>query len=294
MEEIEEIASANIDQLLATEIAAGLTLGDILSIEWMVAAAGNLITAFLILIFAFIVSGWVGRRIRNISKRYTRVDQTLFSFLGALARYAILAFAAVFVLNRFGIQTTSIVAIIGAAGLAIGLALQGTLTNIAAGVMMVIFRPVRIGDFVEIGGYTGTVKEIALMFTELATVGNVQIIIPNSQVWGSPITNYSSYDQRRAEWTFGVGYGANLAEAERIIKDTIMSDPRSLSEPEPFIQVNNLGDFSVDFLVRVWVKSADYFGYQADIKRKVKEALDAGGVEIPFPTRTVFERREAS
>lgn len=290
MEQLQKLENlAGLDQLLATEIAAGVTLGDILSVQWMVSATANLLTAFLILFVAFVVSGWVSRRIRNVATRYKRVDQTLFSFLGALARYAILAFAAVFVLNRFGIQTTSIVAIIGAAGLAIGLALQGTLTNIAAGVMMVIFRPIRIGDFVEVGGFTGTVKEISLMVTELATVGNVQIIIPNSQVWGSPITNYSSYDTRRAEWTFGVSYGANLAQAERIIMDTIMSDPRSLNDPAPFIQVNNLGDFSVDFLVRVWVKSSDYFGYQADMKRKVKEALDAGGIEIPFPTRTVFQ-----
>lgn len=294
MEGIETLATTNINELLATPIAAGLTLGDILSVDWIVSATGNLITAILILLAAFIVSGWISRRIRNISNRYKRVDQTLFSFLGAVARYAIMAFAAVFVLNRFGIQTTSIVAIIGAAGLAIGLALQGTLTNIAAGVMMVIFRPIKIGDFVEVGGLTGTVKEISLMVTELATVGNVQIIIPNSQVWGSAITNYSTYDTRRAEWTFGVSYGANLAEAQRIILDTIMDDPRSLKEPEPFIQVNNLGDFSVDFLVRVWVKSSDYFAYQADMKRRVKEALDQGGIEIPFPTRTVFEKREAS
>jgi small conductance mechanosensitive channel len=133
----------------------------------------------------------------------------------------------------------------------------------------------------------GTVKDISIFTTELATLDNVQIIMPNTSVWSSTITNYSVYDRRRAEWIFGVAYGADLAKAEQIIKDTILGDPRSLTDPEPFIQVNNLGDFSVDFLVRVWVPAAEYFQYQADMKRLVKEAFDAGGIDIPFPTRTV-------
>ena len=200
----------------------------------------------------------------------------------------ILAFTALFVLNTFGIQTTSIVAVIGAAGLAIGLALQGTLSNVAAGVMIILFRPFKNGDFVEVAGEMGTVQEISLNFTELSSLGNVQVIIPNSQIWGNVITNYSAYDTRRAEWVFGVSYGADLKKAEAIIRETIMADPRSMTEPAPFVQVNNLGDFSVDFLVRVWCASGDYFQYQADMKRAVKEALDSGGIEIPFPTRTMI------
>ncbi|MEQ9038813.1 MAG: mechanosensitive ion channel family protein, partial [Silicimonas sp.] len=160
--------------------------------------------------------------------------------------------------------------------------------GVAAGVMLVVFRPIKVGDFVDVNGNMGTVKDISIFTTELASLDNVQIIVPNSEVWGNVITNYSVYGTRRAEWTFGVSYGANLAEAERIIRETILGDPRSLSDPEPFIQINNLGDFSVDFLVRVWVNAADYFQYQADMKRKVKEAFDAGGIEIPFPTRTVI------
>ena len=200
----------------------------------------------------------------------------------------ILAFTALFVLNTFGIQTTSIVAVIGAAGLAIGLALQGTLSNVAAGVMIILFRPFKNGDFVEVAGQSGTVQEISLNFTELSSVGNVQVIIPNSQVWGNVIVNYSAYDTRRAEWIFGVSYDADLKKAETIIRDTIMADPRSRTDPAPFFQVKNLGDFSVDFLVRVWCASGDYFQYQADMKRAVKEALDAGGIDIPFPTRTMI------
>jgi small conductance mechanosensitive channel len=220
------------------------------------------------------------------------LDDTLFSFLGNIVRYVIIGFSFLFVLNTFGVQTTSFVAVIGAAGLAIGLALQGTLSNIAAGVMIVFFRPVKLGDFVEVNCQMGTVKEINLNFIELASIANVQIIIPNSQVWGNTIVNYSAYDSRRAEWIFGVSYGADLKLAEETIRATILSDPRSWTEPAPFIQVNNLGDFSVDFLVRVWCSSADFFQYQADMKRQVKEALDNAGVAIPFPTRTIVQAAE--
>jgi small conductance mechanosensitive channel len=185
------------------------------------------------------------------------------------------------------VQTTSLVAAIGAAGIAIGLALQGTLSNLAAGIMIIIFRPVRVGDFVELAGQMGTVKAITLNMTELASLGNVQILVPNSEVWGNQITNYSVYPTRRAEWTFGVSYDSDLAEAQRIIRETLIADGRTHADPEPFVQVNNLGDSSVDFLVRAWVDAGEFFAYQADMKRAVKEALDAGGIGIPFPTRTV-------
>ncbi|KNG94712.1 mechanosensitive ion channel family protein [Pseudaestuariivita atlantica] len=278
-----------IEQLLQTEVWQGRTVGDIVSVEFLAQVLGSVLAAIVILIAGFIIAGWVSRRIMRIAHRHPQMDDTLFDFLANIARYAIIGFAFLFVLNTFGVQTTSVVAVIGAAGLAIGLALQGTLSNVAAGVMLIFFRPIRQGDFVEVNGQMGTVKAITLNFTELASVGNVQIIIPNSEVWGNTITNYSTYPTRRAEWTFGVGYGANLAEAERIIRDTILGDPRSKSDPAPFIQVNNLGDSSVDFLVRVWVDASDYFAYQADMKRAVKEALDAGGIDIPFPTRTLVQ-----
>lgn len=277
-----------LEKLMSIPLYSGQTLGDILSADYLVGVVENITSAIVIVVLAFVLSRWLSMRIRKLGRRWRRFDPTLFNFLGNITRYAILVFAGLFVMNTFGIKTTSFVAIIGAAGLAIGLALQGTLSNVAAGVMIIAFRPIKIDDFVEVNGQMGTVRDITLNFTELASIGNVQIIIPNSQVWGNTIVNYSAYDQRRAEWTFGVGYGSNLARAEQIIRDTIMSDPRSLAEPEPFIQVNNLGDFSVDFLVRVWVSSADFFQYQADMKRRVKEALDAGGVEIPFPTRTMI------
>ncbi|MEL6914567.1 MAG: mechanosensitive ion channel family protein [Pseudomonadota bacterium] len=280
--------------IFTTEIIGGQSLGDWLSLDFLAAILGTVLTAILILIAGFIVSGWVSRRIKGIATRHSTLDPTLFNFLAQIARYIIIAFTVLFVLNTFGVQTTSIVAAIGAAGLAIGLALQGTLSNVAAGIMIIFFRPFKEGDFVQVNDKMGTVKGITLNFTELADLGNVQVIIPNSEVWGNTITNYSAYPLRRAEWTFGVAYGANLAEAERIIRETIMADDRSHAEPEPFIQVNNLGDFSVDFLVRVWCDAPVYFAYQADMKRKVKEALDRANVAIPFPTRTVYNLADAA
>lgn len=277
------------EDVMNTVIWNGQTLADLLTIEFLASVFGNILAAILILLAGFIVGGWVRRRLMQLGGKNKHLDVTLFNFLGNVARYVVIAFAFLFVLNTFGVQTTSFVAVIGAAGLAIGLALQGTLSNVAAGVMIVFFRPIKLGDFVEVNGQMGTVKEITLNFIELASLSNVQIIIPNAQVWGNTIVNYSVYDTRRAEWTFGVGYGADLQKAEEVIRDAIMSDPRSKTDPEPFIQVNNLNASSVDFLIRVWCDSADFFQYQADMKRRVKEALDAAGVDIPFPTRTIVQ-----
>ena len=267
----------------------GKSVADLLTLEFLASAVGNVLAALLILFVGFILGGWARRKLTSLGGKHAHLDITLFNFLGNIARYIVIGFAFLFVLNTFGVQTTSFVAVIGAAGLAVGLALQGTLSNVAAGVMIVFFRPIKIGQFVEVNGQMGTVKDITLNYTELAAVSNVQIIIPNSQVWGNTIINYSSYDTRRAEWVFGVGYGANLKLAEETIRSTILADPRAMTEPEPFIQVNNLGDSSVDFLVRVWCNSGDYFAFQADMKRQVKEALDTAGIDIPFPTRTVVQ-----
>ena len=276
------------NNLLTTPILDGKSMMDLLTLEFLASAVGSVLSAIAILIVGFIIGRWVSNRIENIGRKHKHLDETLFIFLGNIVRYVVIGFALLFVLNTFGVQTTSVVAVIGAAGLAIGLALQGTLSNVAAGVMIIFFRPIKLGDFVEVGGQSGTVKSINLNFIEMASVGNVQIIIPNSEVWGNTIVNYSVYPQRRAEWTVGVAYGADLAIAESAIIDTIMADPRSLSDPEPFIQVNNMNASSVDFLVRVWCARNDYFQYQADMTRKVKEALDSAEVEIPFPTRTVY------
>lgn len=275
--------------ILNTEIWNGQSLSDLMTLDVLTSFAGSILGAVAMLVLGFFVAGWARHRIVKLGLDYEALDDTLFIFLGNITRYVIIGFALLFVLNTFGIQTTSIVAVVGAAGLAIGLALQGTLSNVAAGVMIIVFRPIKLGDFVTVGGQSGTVKSISLNYTELASTDNVQSIIPNANVWGNTITNFSIYETRRAEWVFGVAYDADLKLAEEVIRKTLLSDPRALQDPAPFLQVNNLGDFSVDFLARVWVKSSDYFAFQADMKRAVKEALDAAGVDIPFPTQTLIQ-----
>ncbi len=289
MEPIED-AKGWFTQLFNTEIYNGESLADLLTLEALLGLAGNIAAAIGIVVLGFIIAGMLSRRIRRLGEKHARLDDTLFNFLANIVRYTVLAFTGLFVLNTFGIQTTSLIAVIGAAGLAIGLALQGTLSNVAAGVMIIFFRPLKIGDFVEVNDVTGTVKDITLNFTEMADMSNVKVIVPNSEVWGNTIKNYSSNKTRRAEWSFGVGYGVNLADAERVIRDTILADDRTHADPELFIQVNNLGASSVDFLVRAWCDASVYFAYQADMKRRVKEALDAGGIDIPFPTRTIITK----
>lgn len=286
MEPIDE-AKGWFARLFNTDIYNGESLADIVTFEALLSLAGSIAAAVGLVLLGFMIAGILGRRIRRLGEKHKRLDNTLFNFLSNIVRYTVLAFTGLFVLNTFGIQTTSLIAVIGAAGLAVGLALQGTLSNVAAGVMIIFFRPLKIGDFVEVNGVMGTVKEITLNFTEMADVSNVKVVVPNSQVWGNTIKNYSANKTRRAEWTFGVGYGVNLADAEQVIRDTIMADDRSHRDPEPFVQVNNLGDSSVDFLVRVWCDADVFFAYQADMKRKVKEALDDAGIDIPFPTRTI-------
>ncbi|OAN78553.1 mechanosensitive ion channel protein MscS [Sulfitobacter sp. EhC04] len=278
-----------LNNFLSTEIWNGKSLADLLTLEFLASTAGSILGAITILLVGWMVSSWLQRRVQNLGKRNRHLDEMLFDFLASIVRYVVLGFTVLFVLNTFGVQTTSVVALVGAAGLAIGLALQGTLSNVAAGVMLILFRPIKIGDFVEVAGKMGTVKQINLNFTELADLTNVHVIVPNSEVWGNVIDNYSVNPTRRAEWTFCVGYGANLKDAETIIRDTIMADARAKPEPAPFVQVTNLGDSSVDFLVRVWCDAGDYFGFKADMTRQVKEALDAGGVDIPFPTRTLYQ-----
>lgn len=282
---------AQLDKLLNTVIWDGNTIGDLLTLEFLASIFGNVIAAIMILVAGFVIGGWLRKRLVRLGLSNPHLDITLFNFLGNITRYIVVGFAFLFVLNTFGVQTTSFVAVIGAAGLAIGLALQGTLSNVAAGVMIVFFRPVKIGDFVEVSGQMGTVQNVTLNFIELASPANVQIIIPNAQVWGNTIVNYSIYETRRAEWVFGVGYGANLKTAEQVIRDTILADPRAKADPEPFIQVNNLGDSSVDFLVRVWCDRGDLFQFQADMKRQVKEALDQAGIDIPFPTQMIVQAK---
>lgn len=253
----------------------------------------NVIAAILILI----VGLWISRRVETLVRRGLertgRIDSMLSGFLSAVARYLVLTVTIIAVLSQFGIEIASLLVVFGSVGLAIGLALQGTLSNVAAGVMLLLFRPFKAGDFVEIGGMSGTVKAVSLFFTELATPDNVQIIVPNGQVWGSALTNYSFHDTRRINLALGISYGDDIDKATAIVRRIVDADGRILRDPEPMIIVNALGDSSVDLSVRVWTRSDDYWATLWHLNKAVKEAFDDEGVTIPFPSRTVYHIQQA-
>lgn len=254
----------------------------------------NVVGALVIIIVGFMVAGWARRALERALSRSGKIDATLVRFFGSLVRYAIIAFVIIAALQRFGVEATSLVAVFGAAGLAIGLALQGTLSNVAAGVMLLMFRPFKIGDFVDIGGQAGTVKEVGLFTTELATGDNVKIIMPNGQIWGSAIKNFSANPTRRVDLMMGIDYGDNIDTAMATINRVIGEESRALTDPEPTVAVAELADSSVNIVVRVWVNAADYWGVRWDLTKKLKEQLEADGISIPFPQQTVHHVNQAA
>ncbi len=239
--------------------------------------------ALVVLIVGWMAAGIVSRTVRRRVNATPRIDPTLGNFFASMVKWAILAIVLVAVMGIFGIPATSLVAILGAASLAIGLALQGTLSDLSAGVMLIIFRPYKLGQFVDIGGTAGTVKDISMFTTELATPDNVQIIVPNGQAWGTVITNYSAHDTRRVDLVFGIDYGDSSDAAMQVIMDLASADERVLGDPAPWIRVTNLGDSSVDITVRLWCQAADYWDLKFDLTKQVKEAFDTKGISIPYP-----------
>lgn len=253
----------------------------------------NLLLAVIILIFGLFVAGRVNKFICRAGEKYEKLDDTLFRFLGSLAKYVILAFVGIAVLNRFGVQTASIVALLGAAGLAVGLALQGTLSNMAAGVMLLVFRPYKVGDFIDAAGKFGNVTEIDLFTTVLQTFDHQQIIIPNSQIWGAQIINHSHHKIRGVDMRFGVAYKENTLEVRKIIDKVLAQSPHVLTDPAPFVEVETLNDSSVDFLVRPFCSGDNYFNVLYSIPEQIKLALDDANIEIPFPHRKVILAKES-
>lgn len=247
----------------------------------------SVIGAIVILVIGFVLAGWVRRSVDRGLSKFRKVDETLRSFFSSLAYYAVVIFTVIAVLSQFGVQTTSFIAVLGAAGLAIGLALQGTLSNVAAGVMLLLFRPFKIGDYIEAGGLAGTVKSISLFVTELATPDNVQIIAPNAQLWGSAIKNYSFHPTRRVDIVIGIAYEDEIDKALAAIIDEAKKDSRVIAEPAPMAAVTDLGDSSVNFVVRVWCNAADFWGVKFDLTKNLKNRMDAEKITIPFPQRTV-------
>lgn len=238
----------------------------------------------------FIIGRWVAQGIRKILERVmtkSGVNETLISFTSNLAYIALLAFIVIAALGQLGIQTTSFVAVLGAAGLAIGLALQGSLSNFAAGFLLIIFRPFKVGDLIEGAGVFGTVESIQIFTTQLKTGDNKTVIIPNAKLNENNIVNWTVKGTRRIDMTFGIGYNDDIDKARAIISDLIAADSRVLKTPAPLIAVSELGESSVKFAVRPWVKVEDYWGVLFDLTEKVKKAFDANRISIPFPQQDI-------
>lgn len=254
--------------------------------DWVYFYGPKVIAALAIIVIGRIVVGIVARFIRKLMNK-TKVDDTLTKFVVSLVRILLLMVIAIAALNSLGVETTSLIAILGAAGLAVGLALQGSLSNFSAGVMIIIFRPFKAGDFVEAGGTSGSVEEIRIFNTLLKTPDNKIIIVPNSNIIGNNITNYSAQDTRRVDMVFGIGYGDDIKKAKDILNRLITEDSRILQDPAPTVAVGELADSSVNFVVRPWVKTADFWAVKFDFTEKVKLTFDAEGISIPFPQRDV-------
>lgn len=247
----------------------------------------RLITAIAI----FIIGRWVARAIRNLiekAMRKTRVDQTLISFTVNLAYIAMIAFVVIAALGQLGIQTTSFIAVLGAAGLAIGLALQGSLSNFAAGVLMLIFRPFKVGDYIEGAGVAGTVKEIQIFTTILVTVDNKTIIVPNAKMTGDNIVNYATQGTRRVDLSFAVAFNEDIDRAKRTLLDLVKSDKRVLANPPPQIAVSEAAGGKVTLICRPWVKADDYWDAYFDIIEAVKKRFDAEKINPPVPRQDVY------
>ncbi len=242
-----------------------------------------------VLALVVLVVGWwlIKRIVTVVGRRLHDKDPALDSFLSGLISLGLKVLLLISVGSMVGIATTSFIAVIGAAGLAVGLALQGSLANFAGGALILFFKPFKIGDVIEAQGYLGKVDKIQILYTTIDTFDNRRIIIPNGKLSNESLTNISAYDTRRCDMTFGIGYGDDIDKAKAVCKRLIENDPRALAEPAPLIVVGALGASSVDLTVRVWTKSSDLWPFNWDMQEKVKKAFDAEGISIPFPQQDV-------
>lgn len=238
----------------------------------------------------FFIGKWTAGLVRKglrSSMTKAKVDAVLVGFLSSIAYYLLMVAVLIAAISQVGVQTTSFVAVLGAAGLAVGLALQGSLANFASGVLIILFRPFKVGDFIEGGGVSGIVDEIGILVTSLHSPDNKALIVPNSQIMGSPIVNYTANSTRRCDMVFGISYGDDFEKAKAIIADIIAKDERCLKDPAPTIRVAELGDSSVNIVCRPWVAPADYWNVLFDTHEAVKKRFDAEGITIPFPQRDI-------
>lgn len=246
----------------------------------------NVLTAILIVVVGRIVVKWLVKLIRKLMVRWN-VDPILINFLSSISNALLLLFVFIAALDQLGVNTTSLIAVLGAAGLAVGLAMKDSLQNFSAGVMLVIFRPFKVGDFIDAGGVMGIVEKISIFSTIMRTGDNREVIVPNGRIYGGTITNFSARDTRRIDMVFGISYGDDLLKAKNIIKDIVTGHEKVLPEPEPVVRVAELADSSVNFDVRPWVNADDFWPVRAELIEQIKLAFDANGITIPFPQMDV-------
>lgn len=254
-------------------------------------------TRLFLVLLIYVVGRWIARIAQNVLEKMLRkreVDEVLVDFLGSIANIAVTVVAIIAALDQLGISPASLLAVVGAASLAVGLALKDSLSNFAAGVMLVLFRPFTKGDYVDAGGESGTVNEVSLNSTRLLTPDNKMVLVPNSQIWNGSITNYSAEDTRRVDLVIGVGYDDDLKKAHDVIMDVLQNHDKVLQDPAPAVWVSNLGDSSVDFNVRPWVATADYWSVYSDVLHRSKLALDEAGISIPYPQSDVYMHQVAN
>jgi len=238
----------------------------------------------------FILGRWVAKALHKVmikGMERAKVEPLLVKFLGNIVYALLLVFVVLAAISRIGIQTASLIAVVGAAGLAVGLALQGSLANFAAGVMVIIFRPYRIGDYIDAGGVSGTVADVQIISTELTTPDNRKIIVPNGQMMSGAITNASAHATRRVDLVVGVGYDDDIDVVRRVLESVVADDPRVLETPAPNIRMNAMGDSCINWIVRPWVKAADYWDVYWEMTEEIKRRCDKEGISIPFPQRDV-------
>ncbi|HLR76438.1 MAG TPA: mechanosensitive ion channel domain-containing protein [Balneolaceae bacterium] len=247
----------------------------------------DLIGALVILIVGWALANLISRWLKQTLTNRKRVDDTLTPIIADIVKVVIIAITLIMVLNQFGVQTASLVALVGSVAIAIGLALQGTLSNIASGIMLLLHRPFNTGDAVNLNGSVGVIEKIGLFMTELHTYNGVYMTLPNSTVWGNKIQNYSRKDSRRIDLTYRIGREEDMDKAMKIIEEIAANDERILAEPELLIAIRNLSENSIDILVRPWTRPGDWWRTQLDMNKRVKERFDEAGITIPYPQRDV-------
>ncbi|HBV0722991.1 TPA: small-conductance mechanosensitive channel MscS [Serratia marcescens] len=254
--------------------------------DLLIQYAVNIVAAIVILIIGSIVARVVGNALNRVMK-LRGIDATVADFLAAIVRYGVLAFTFIAVLGRVGVQTTSVIAVLGAAGLAVGLALQGSLSNFAAGVLLVIFRPLRVGEYVDLGGVAGTVDQVQIFSTTLRTADNKTIVVPNGKIIAGNIINYSREPNRRVDIVVGVAYNADIDVVKKVLGDVIAADKRIMHAKGVTVRLNEMAPSSLNFVTRSWTTNAEYWNVYFDLMENFKRALDAHNISIPFPQMDV-------